>query len=61
MENQDSIEIKIAMLRARPPITQAEIARELGITRVTVNQVINGRTKSKRVMDYLVKRLQEAA
>ncbi len=52
MENQDSIEIKVAMLRLN--ITQAQIARELKalygrMTRATVNQVISGRIKSKRV------------
>jgi len=59
MGSPDSIEIKVAMVRAK--ISQAQIARELKITRMTVNQVINGRIKSKRVSEYLAKKLQEAA
>jgi DNA-binding XRE family transcriptional regulator len=61
MENQDSIEIQIAMMRAKPRITQAQIGRDLKISRAAVNKVINGRGKSKRVMDYLRKKLAEAA
>jgi len=61
MENHDSIEIQVAMLRAKPKITQAQIGRELKISRAAVNKAINGRGKSKRVMEYLRKRLAEAA
>jgi len=59
MKKPDSIEIKVAMLRAK--LSQAQVARELKITRATVNQVISGRAISKRVSDYLAKRLQKAA
>lgn len=61
MANKSAIEIKVAMLRAKPRITQAQIARELQLTRAAVNQVINGRGISKRVSEYIEKKLRGRA
>jgi len=51
MRKDKATEIKVALLRLG--VTQAQIARDLGIHIVSVNGVIDGRCKSKRVMDYV--------
>lgn len=46
-------EIRIALLRAHvtnPAVTQVEIARRCGVSRAAVNQVISGKTVSKKIM-----------
>jgi transcriptional regulator with XRE-family HTH domain len=51
MRDVKTIDIKISLLRQN--ITQAHIARELGVSIVMVNRVVNGIGRSKRVEDYL--------
>lgn len=53
MKKDKATEIKVALLRAG--VSQAQIARDLGVHIVSVNGVINGRCKSTRVMDYIEK------
>ncbi|WP_298437947.1 helix-turn-helix domain-containing protein [Geobacter sp.] len=45
------VDIKVGLLRRG--ITQKQIADALGVTKVTVNQVVNGKIRSRRVEDYL--------
>jgi predicted XRE-type DNA-binding protein len=45
------VDIKVALLRRG--ITQKRIADALGVCKVTVNQVVNGKIRSRRVEDYL--------
>lgn len=45
------VDIKVALLRRG--ITQKQIADALEVTKVTVNQVVNGKIRSRRVEDYL--------
>jgi len=59
METNKATEIKVALLRLGK--TQAQIARELGIHIVSVNQVIHGRHKSRRVSEYIEKLIRKAA
>lgn len=59
MEPNKATEIRKALLDL--DITQAQIARDLGIHIVSVNQVIHGRHKSKRVSDYIEKLIKKAA
>jgi len=47
VSNMSPLNIKVLMLKSH--VTQAEIARKLGITIQTVNQVIHGRFNSHRV------------
>lgn len=49
----NSINLKIKLLRAG--ITQAGIARNIGVTRAFVNQVINGQRNNKRVRMAIAK------
>jgi transcriptional regulator with XRE-family HTH domain len=51
MRDVKTIDIKISLLRQN--ITQAQIARELGVSIVMVNRVVNGIGRSKRVENYL--------
>lgn len=51
MAPNNAIEIRKALLDLG--ITQAQIARDLGIHIVSVNQVIHGRHKSRRVTEYI--------
>lgn len=44
-------EIKVALLRLG--ITQAQIANDLNVSKVSVNQVIHGSRRSKRISDYI--------
>ncbi len=53
MKKNKATEIKVALLRAG--VTQAQIAKDLGLTIASVNGVIQGRCKSTRVMDYIEK------
>jgi transcriptional regulator with XRE-family HTH domain len=48
---------KIKAMLVERGISQAEIARCLGLRRGTVNRVLNGRGKSKRVRDCVINRL----
>jgi len=59
MEHDKATEIKVALLRLG--ITQAQIARDLGIHIVSVNQVINGRFKSRRVSNYIQRLINRAS
>lgn len=45
------VDIKVALLRLG--ITQKQIADALEVTKVTVNQVVNGKIRSRRVEDYI--------
>jgi lambda repressor-like predicted transcriptional regulator len=47
--------IKVAMVRGG--ITQASIARQLGIKLPSVNGVVNGRCTNYRVMDLIAEKL----
>lgn len=49
---------KVKSLLIRQGIKQAEIAKELGLKRCTVSGVINGHTDSKRIKEYIAKRLK---
>jgi DNA-binding XRE family transcriptional regulator len=51
----DPIEIKIAFIRLGK--TQAEVARNLGVSNVIVTNVIKGRRTSKRVKAAIAKAL----
>lgn len=51
METNHATEIKVTLLRLG--VTQAQIARELAVSRVSVNQVVNGSRKSRRISDYI--------
>lgn len=59
MRTNKATEIKVALLRLGK--TQAQIARELGIHIASVNGVIHGRCKSKRVTDYIEELVKKAA
>lgn len=59
MEPNKATEIRKALLDLG--ITQAQIARDLGIHIVSVNGVIHGRCKSQRVMTYIEKLMKQAA
>lgn len=59
MEPNKAIEIRKALLDLG--ITQAQIARDLKVHIVSVNQVIHGRHKSRRVSEYIEKLIQKAA
>lgn len=48
--------IKIAMLKLG--LSQANIAKELNLTRQTVNKVINGKGVSKKVDNYIISLLK---
>ena len=43
----NNLNLKIKLLKAG--ITQADIAREIGVTRAFVNQIINGQRQTRRV------------
>jgi len=51
MDKEKTIKIKISLLRLG--VSQAQIARDLGLKRGTVNGVIQGRGRSKRIEAYL--------
>jgi len=51
METNKATEIKVILLRLG--ISQAQIARELAVSRVSVNQVVNGSRKSRRISAYI--------
>jgi transcriptional regulator with XRE-family HTH domain len=51
MQEPNTIDIKISLLKMG--ITQAQIAREIGVSAVMVNRVVNGIGRSKRVDDYI--------
>jgi hypothetical protein len=59
MEPNKATEIKVAILRAGT--TQAQIARDLRLHIATVNGVVHGRCKSKRVTDYIEKVTRKVA
>jgi len=59
MEPNKATEIRKALLDLG--ITQAQIARELGIHIASVNGVIHGRYKSRRVTEYVEKLIKKAA
>ena len=59
MEPNKATEIKVALLRIG--ITQAQIARDLKIHIASVNGVIHGRCKSKRVTEYVEQLIKKAA
>lgn len=48
---------KVKAILIRRNIKQTEIAKELGIKRCTVSGVINGHTDSKRIKEYIAKRV----
>ncbi|MRR33187.1 XRE family transcriptional regulator [bacterium] len=48
---------KVKSILIRRGIKQTEIAEELGLRRCTVSAVINGHTDSRRVKEYIAKRL----
>ena len=51
MPENTAIEIKIAIMRAGT--SQAQLARELKVTRQSVGRVIKGQCISKKIEDYL--------
>lgn len=59
MKPNTATEIKVALLRIKK--TQAQIARELGIHIASVNGVIHGRCKSRRVSEYIEQLIKKAA
>ena len=59
MASDKATEIKVALLRLG--VTQAQIARDLGIHIVSVNGVIHGRCKSRRVTEYVEQLIKKAA
>ncbi len=48
---EKALKIKMALLRIG--LSQAQIARDMGLKRGTINRVINGHGKSKRVDEYI--------
>jgi plasmid maintenance system antidote protein VapI len=59
MEPNKATEIKVALLRLG--VTQAQVARDLGIHIASVNGVIHGRCKSRRVTEYVEQLIRKAA
>jgi lambda repressor-like predicted transcriptional regulator len=55
MKREQTIKIRVLMMKRG--ISGAEIARQLGVTRVTVNEVINLRWKSSRVRQGIAEAL----
>ena len=51
MDKEKAIKITISLLKLG--ISQAQIAKELQLNRSTVNKVIRGRARSKRIDDYI--------
>ena len=58
MPNEKAIKIKVALLQLG--LSQAQIARDLGTTRVAVNRVVNGRGRSKKIENYITGMLDHA-
>jgi predicted XRE-type DNA-binding protein len=59
MELNKATEIKVALLRIG--MTQAQIARDLKIHIASVNGVIHGRCKSRKVTEYVERLIKEVA
>lgn len=57
MSFSSATEIRVCLLRQG--VTQAQIARELGLTKGTVNQVIHGKCKSQRVQEFIEKLMEK--
>ena len=51
MTGLNTIDIKISLLKQN--VTQAQIARDLGVSIVMVNRVIHGLSRSKKVEAYI--------
>lgn len=51
-------EIKKALIDL--DLTQAEVARKLGVTRFAVNRAIHGTLRSKRIMNFLKELLNQS-
>ena len=51
MSDTKAIDIKVLLLKRK--ITQVQIARELGVSKVMVNRVVNGIGRSQKVEDYI--------
>lgn len=57
ISDMDPTEIRVAMLRANPKVTQSGMARDVGIRPQIVNRVIDGITTSDRVRKHIAKTL----
>jgi predicted XRE-type DNA-binding protein len=51
MDELKAIEIKVSLLRLG--IKQADIARKMNVTRISVHDVIHGKRTSRRIMGYI--------
>lgn len=55
MSGARSIHIRLLLVQAR--ISQADLARELGLRRQSINGVVNGRYRSRRIQQHIAERL----